>query len=69
MKKTKVLRLNAKNQKPIVLGEEIIDDVDTFVYLGAIFTSKVGTEQEIEVRLGMARAAFNKLNKSGRILS
>ena len=65
MKKTKVLRLNTKNQEPIVLGEEARDDVDTFDYLGlgATASSKGGTEQEIGVRLGKARAAYNKLNK------
>ena len=40
MKQTKVLRLNVKKQEPIVLGEEIIDDVDTFVNLGATVSTK-----------------------------
>jgi len=63
VKKTKVLRLDVKNQEPIVLGEGIIDDVDTFAYLGATVSTKRLHGKEIGVRLGKARVAFSKLNK------
>ena len=62
-KKTKVMRYNAKSKEPLRLQGQEIEEVESFVYLGATMTVTGGTADDIRSRLGKAWGAFNKLRK------
>lgn len=59
--KTKVLRVNAAMDTPIMLDGKALKEVDDFTYLGSIVDKQGGTDADIRVRIGKARAAFNQL--------
>ena len=61
--KTKLLRLNANSKENVQIDEHDIEDVESFVYLGAHISKSGGTVEDIKARLGKARAAYNKLDK------
>ena len=62
-KKTKLMRINAKNVNAVVVDGQEIKDVDGFDYVGARLTKHRGAEDHIKSRSGKAAAAFNKLAK------
>ena len=59
--KTKSMRLNARTQTPLKIGSEVMEDVDTFVYLGSVMTTTGDSDHDIKVRIGKAWGAYNKL--------
>ena len=59
--KSKVLRVNAINQNPIMLDNTALEEVDNFTYLGSVVDLKGGTDADVKVRIGKARAAFSQL--------
>ncbi|XP_070206237.1 uncharacterized protein [Littorina saxatilis] len=60
--KSKVLRTNATaNTTPITLDGEALQEVDNFTYLGSIVDKQGGTDVDVRVRIGKARAAFLQL--------
>ena len=61
--KTKVIRMNNTNEHTITINGTDIEEVDTFIYLGATVSKEGGTDREIRRRLGHARVAYNKLRK------
>ena len=61
--KTKLLRLNTSNTEKVQVDGQDIEEVQSFVYLGANVSNEGGTENDIKARLGKARAAYNKLDK------
>ena len=68
--KTKIMRINTNNKEPILLGNEPLQDVETFTYLGSIINRKGGTEEDIKTRIQKARGAFITLKniwKTGQI--
>ena len=42
IKKTKALRVNTNKKEPFMLGDESIEDVESFVYLGSEVTKDGG---------------------------
>ena len=58
--KTKLLRLNTTNNEKVQVDDQDIDDVESFVYLGALVSTS-GTEDDIKARLGKARTTYSKL--------
>ena len=62
--KTKVMKVNNKNQDPVKLHHEEITEVDKFVYLGSVF-SKDG-ETDIKSRINKARHVINTLRQIWR---
>jgi len=40
-----------------------IDEVEEFTYLGTVVSTREGTEQDVEARLGKARTAFRAMDK------
>ena len=62
-KVTKLLRLNTTSNENVQIDEHDIEDVESFVYLGAYISKSRGTEEGIKARLGKARAAYSKLDK------
>ena len=59
IKKTKLMRYNAKDQTPVSIDGKDVEDVDSFTHLG----NTEGAEQDITTRVGKARSSFNKLTK------
>ena len=60
-KKTKILRLNTTCDRPIMLEEEGLEEVESFRYLGSIVDTRGGTEADVKTRISKARAAFHIL--------
>ena len=61
--KTKLLRLNTSNTEKVQVDGQDIEEVESFVYLGANVSNEGGTEGDMKARLGKARVAYNKLEK------
>ena len=59
--KSKVTRINTTNENPITVGGEQLEEVDSFTYLGSVIDKEGGTDVDVGVRIGKARAAFNML--------
>ncbi len=69
--KTKIMRLNATREEPVLLAGTPLEEVESFTYLGSIIDKKGGTDADVRVRIGKARAAFLQLKNvwSSRELS
>ena len=64
VKKTKSLRLEISEDEQVTLGNEKIDQVESFSYLGSIFISKdVGTIEDVKSRIAKAQGVFSQLKK------
>ncbi|VDP41775.1 unnamed protein product [Schistosoma curassoni] len=59
--KTKVLKFNTENSNTITLDGETLEDVESFTYLGSIIDEQGGSDADMKVRIGKARAAFLQL--------
>ncbi|VDO78156.1 unnamed protein product [Schistosoma margrebowiei] len=57
-RKSKVLRYNTACTDPITIDRE---DVKTFTYLGSIIDEQGGSDADVKVRIGKARAAYLQL--------
>ena len=64
--KTKVMRVNNKNQDPVKLHDEENKKVDKFVYLGSVVIKDGGTDEDIKSRINKARHVFNTLRQIWR---
>ena len=56
--KTKLFRLNTTNNEKVQVDDRDIDDVESFVCLGANVSSSGGMEDDIKAKLSKARAAY-----------
>ena len=63
MKKTKAIRINARNQEMITIDGHGIEEVDEFTYLGATICKEGGGMKDLQNRLSKARVAFVRLKK------
>ena len=63
IKKTKVMKVNAKSTSHICMNGNILEEVDTFRYLGSIVDKNGGTDEDVKARIGKARTAFVMLGK------
>ena len=61
--KTKAMRINARNQKKIIINGQEIKQVDEFEYLGAKVCKEGGGMKDLRNRLSKARGGFNKPKK------
>ena len=61
--KCKVLRMNAKNEQQLMIGNTVVEDVAEFTYLGAKVNKTGRGTEDIKCRLGKAWATFRSLNK------
>ena len=57
------LRLNTTSNENVQVDEHDIEDVESFMYLGAYISKSGGKEDDIKARLGKKRAAYSKLDK------
>ena len=62
-KKSKVMRVNAKNDQRIESNGEQVEEVEEFVYLGALLDKESGTTKDIQHRLSKARQAFYRMRR------
>ena len=56
--KTKVMRFNTASEEKVIVNGEELEDVDSFVYLGAKVSTAGGADDDINSRLCKARAVF-----------
>ncbi|VDP43343.1 unnamed protein product [Schistosoma margrebowiei] len=59
--KSKVLRYNTARTDPITIDGEDLEDVKTFTYLGSIIDEQGGSDADVKVWIGKARAAYLQL--------
>lgn len=52
----------AENRQPLSLGEEEINEMDCFIYLGSIKSTKGGAEEGVKSRIKKDNVAFVQLN-------
>ena len=57
------IKLNPKDNDPIVLRGQEIEGVDRFVYLGATITPEGEGRGDLKNRIARARNIFTKLSK------
>ena len=62
-KKSKVMRINARNDQRIKVNDEQVDDVEEFLYLGALLDKEGGATKDIQQRLSKARQTFYRLRR------
>lgn len=61
--KNKIMKINNKNNSPITMDQNQLDEVASFTYLGSVVAVDGGMGEDVSVRIGKARTAFNMLNK------
>ena len=61
--KTKIMKINSKNSSPVTVQREVLDEVQSFTYLGSIVDTNGETDSDVRARTGKARAAFTVLNQ------
>ncbi len=66
--KTKLMRIDPKTKHETILhvGDEIIEEVDEFCYLGSIISKNGGADSDIESRIKKARQAFGCMSNIWR---
>ena len=67
VKKIKSLRLGLTEDENVTLGNEKIDQVGIFTYLGSIISKDGGSSDDIKSRIAKAQGVFSKLKKIERI--
>ena len=66
IEKTKMMRINSRNQDQITIEGRDINEVEEFVYLGATVCKEGGGMKDLKNRLSKARGAFVRLKKTWR---
>ena len=61
-----MMRSNARRQDRVKIGEDEVEEVEEFVYLGATVRKDGGGTEDIRNRLNKARRAFYNLTKIWR---
>ena len=64
--KTKIMKANTKNNNPITLNGEPLEETDSFTYLGSTINKNGGTEGDVKARIQKARVAFIMFRKMWR---
>lgn len=57
----KIMKVKTKKGGPIAIGEEELEEVDQFTYLGSVISKTGGTDEDIKARISKARQAFAML--------
>ena len=56
--KTQFMRINNTSTEPILLGDDTLEEVESFTYLGSIISNQGGTDADVKARIGKARTAY-----------
>ncbi|XP_070509140.1 uncharacterized protein, partial [Chironomus tepperi] len=59
-KKTEEIRVNARNNRPLLIGNETINRVENFTYLGSKISADGGAMKGVSMRIQKASGAFAK---------
>ena len=59
--KTKLLKVNNNSLMPVIMEGKALEEVESFKYLGSIVDKLGGTDEDVRIRIGKARAAFIQL--------
>ncbi|CAH8645197.1 unnamed protein product [Schistosoma haematobium] len=59
--KSKILQYNTACTNPITIDGEDLEDVETFTYLGSIIDEHSGSDADVNVQIGKARAVYLQL--------
>ena len=59
--KTKVLKINTTITEPVRLDDDLLEEVNSFTYLGSVVDTQGGTDADVRARIGKARAVFLQL--------
>ena len=62
-KRSKVMRINARNDQRIKVNDEQVDDVEEFLYLDALLDKEGGATKDIQQKLSKARLTFYRLRR------
>ena len=57
--KTKVLKINAASTGQVTLGWVLLEESQSFTYLGSVVDHQDGTDSDVKARIGKARAALD----------
>ncbi|XP_073814795.1 uncharacterized protein [Musca autumnalis] len=57
------MRIGSNVTTPLTVNDIVIENVDTFSYLGSIISTRGGSEEDVCARLNKARVAFQVLYK------
>lgn len=61
--KSKIMWVNARNNQRIEVNGDLVDEVEEFLYLGALLDKEGGATKEIQQRLSKGRQAFYRLQR------
>ena len=64
--KTRIMKANTKNNNPITMNREPLEETDSFTYLGSTINKHGGTAEDVKARIQKARVAFIMLRKIWR---
>ena len=64
--KTKIQKINTSSREAVKLGDNNLEEVKTFTYLGSVMNQQGGTDADVKTRIGKARAAFIALKNIWR---
>lgn len=59
--KTKIIGINSYTQNDIRLDGQRVDNVTVFKYLGSFITTDSNIEKEVQTRITLASAAFQRM--------
>ncbi|KAK2183276.1 hypothetical protein NP493_316g02064 [Ridgeia piscesae] len=57
-KTTRIMKANTKNNNPITMNGEPLEETDSFTYLGSTINKHGGPEEDVKARIQKARVAF-----------
>ncbi|KAK1795740.1 hypothetical protein P4O66_001223 [Electrophorus voltai] len=62
--KTKVMRVNHQTKVQITIGQQTVEDIDKFTYLGSVVSNNDGgSEADVRCRIGKAAGVFQHLRR------
>ena len=64
--KTKILKTNSTSTEPVNLGDNNLEEVETFTYLGSVVNEQGGTDADVETRIEKERVSFITLKNIWR---
>ena len=53
-----MLKINTTITEPVRLDDDLLEEVNSFSYLGSVVDIQGGTEADVTARIGKARAVF-----------
>ena len=59
--KTNVLKISTTITEPVRLDDDLLEEVNSFSYLGSVVDIQGGTKADVKARIGKARAVFLQL--------